>query len=311
MPQSLISVVSPVYRAKSIVPELVRRIVLTLSEITEDFEIILVEDGCPENSWEAIAKECEKDSRVKGVKLSRNFGQHYAITAGLDAVSGEWIVVMDCDLQDQPEEIINLYARASEGYDVVFARRENRKDNLFKKISSKLFANFFGWLSGSKIDNSIANFGVYNKKVIDSVIKLRETSRSFSLMVQLVGFKQTSINTEHSSRYLGTTSYSLGRLLSHAISIALAYSDKPLRLTVITGMIISMGSILVTVFFLINYFSGKIQEPGFASLILSVWFLGGVIIFFLGIIGLYIGKIFEGVKNRPLYIIDKQINTSI
>ena len=124
-----ISIVSPVYQAKTIIPELVKRIVESVSKITEDFEVILVEDGCPENSWEAITQECKKDKRIKGIKLSRNFGQHYAITAGLDHVNGDWIVVMDCDLQDQPEEIVNLLNKANEGCDYVLAKRTKRKDD--------------------------------------------------------------------------------------------------------------------------------------------------------------------------------------
>lgn len=139
MSKPLFSIVSPVYRAEQIVPELVRRIRAAVETITQDYEIILVEDGSPDNSWQAIAAESKKEARVKGIQLSRNFGQHYAITAGLDHTNGEWVVVMDCDLQDQPEEIASLFQKAKEGYDVVLAQRKERQDNFLKEVHHNCF----------------------------------------------------------------------------------------------------------------------------------------------------------------------------
>lgn len=303
-----LSIVSPVYRAELIVDELVRRIVAAVTPITEHFEIILVEDCGPDNSWDKIVENCKRDSRVKGIKLSRNFGQHHAITAGLDHVRGEWIVVMDCDLQDQPEEIHKLYNKAKEGYDVVFARRAERQDSFLKKLSSDAFAKFFAWLSGTKPDNSIANFGVYNRKVINAVNTMREPMRSFPPMVFWVGFKYTAIDVVHADRFEGKSSYNLKKLLKLATDIALAYSDKPLRLTVKLGISISGFAFVLFLYYLYKYLAGKIEQPGYASLILSIWFLSGMIIFVLGIIGLYISKIFEGIKNRPLYVIKDIVN---
>lgn len=303
-----ISIVSPVYRAELIVDELVRRIVASVSRITDNFEIILVEDCGPDNSWDKIVENCHKDARVKGIKLSRNFGQHHAITAGLDHVKGEWIVVMDCDLQDQPEEIPKLYGKAQEGYDVVFARRAERQDSFLKKLSSDMFAKFFAWLSGTKGDNSIANFGMYHRKVILAVNAMREPMRSFPPMVFWVGFKHAAIDVVHAERFEGKSSYNFAKLLRLATDIALAYSDKPLRLTIKLGVSISGGAFIVFLFYLYRYLSGSIEQPGYASIILSLWFLSGIIIFVLGIIGLYISKIFEGIKNRPLYVIKDIVN---
>lgn len=302
------SIVSPVYRAEKIVDELVRRIKASLVPLTEDFEIILVEDCGPDNSWEKIIENCNADPRVKGIKLSRNFGQHHAITAGLDYCTGEWIVVMDCDLQDQPEEICNLYLKALEGYDVVFARRSERKDKFLKKKLSLLFGVVFDWLSGIKLDKTIANFGIYNRIVIDSVLKFREPMRDFGPMVIWVGFKKTAINVEHASRYEGKSSYNFNKLINLALGTILAYSDKPLRLTVKLGFIISFSAFVYTLFNLFEYFAGHITQPGYTSLLISIWIVGGLIIFALGIVGLYISKIFEATKNRPLYIIEKIIN---
>lgn len=304
----LLSIVSPVYRAEKIVDELVKRIVQSVSAITDDFEIILVEDCGPDNSWDKIVENCQKDKRVKGIKLSRNFGQHHAITAGLDICQGDWIVVMDCDLQDQPEEIIKLYQKATEGYDIVFARRVERQDGFFKKLTSRLFYKVFSYLSGIKQDGTIANFGIYSRKTINAINSLREPMRAFTAMARWVGFRKTSIDVEHAKRFEGKTTYNWSRLIDFALDIAISYSQKPLKLTVKLGLWISIISVLYTVYNLILYFAGRITVSGYTSLIISIWFLSGLIIFTLGILGLYVGKTFEGIKERPIYIIDKEEN---
>ena len=304
----LFSIVSPVYRAEFIVDELVRRIKFSVSNISENYEIILVEDGGPDNSWKKIVENCNKDHRIKGIKLSRNFGQHHAITAGLDSCVGEWVIVMDCDLQDQPEEIPNLYKKAKEGYDIVYARRAERQDGYFKKRMSKIFRGIFGWMAGIEINNSIANFGIYSRSVIEAVVKFREPMRSFGLMVKWSGFKEATVDVVHAQRFEGKSSYNFSKLFDHALTTILAYSDKPLKITVMLGLIISFVAFLFSFFNLYLYFTGRITQPGYTTLILSVWILGGLIIFLLGVVGLYIGKIFEAVKNRPLYVVEKIIN---
>jgi dolichol-phosphate mannosyltransferase len=306
--QPLISIVSPVYRAEKIVDKLVERISEEVSKITANFEIILVEDGSPDNSWEAIERNCTKDKRVKGIKLSRNFGQHYAITAGLDAVKGEWIVVMDCDLQDRPEEIINLYTKALEGYDIVLASRHERQDSFFKKLFSKLFYRVLSYLTGTEQDPTVANFGIYHQKVIDAISSMRESIRYFPTMVRWVGFRRAKVNVEHASRQEGNTSYNFSRLLNLALDIILAYSDRPIRLTIKTGFIISLLSFLFAIIIIIQYFLGIISVSGYASLVISIWFFSGLIMTTLGVVGLYVGKTFEGVKNRPIYITEKVMN---
>jgi polyisoprenyl-phosphate glycosyltransferase len=302
-----ISIISPVYRAEPIIDELVVRIVKSIEPITTNFEIILVDDLSPDNSWKKIEENCIKDSRVKGIKLSRNFGQHYAITAGIDKSKGDWIVVMDCDLQDQPEEIVKLYNKALEGFDVVLAQRVERKDTFLKKLGSSLFYKSLSYLTGTKQDASIANFGIYSKKVIDAIKTMRESIRYFPTMVNWVGFKKIAIEINHAERSEGTTSYNLKKLLNLALDIILAYSDKPLRLTIKLGLIVSASSFCFGIFYIIKWLLGDIQVLGYTSLILAICFFSGCIIAVLGIVGLYIGKIFEGVKNRPIYIIDKEI----
>ena len=302
----LISVVSPVYRAEKIIDKLVEINIKELSKITPRFEIILVDDRGPDKSWEKIIENTLKDARVKGIKLSRNFGQHYAITAGLDHAAGEWIVVMDCDLQDRPEEIGGLYNKALEGYDIVLARRERRQDGIIKKLLSKLFHKTLTWLTGSPLDNRVANFGIYHRKVIIAISSMRESIRFFPTMVKWVGFNSTSIPVKHAARDSGSTSYDFKRLIELALDIILAYSIKPIRLAIKFGFIMSGLAFLFAIYNVILSLTNGITVLGYGSLITSIWFLAGLIISFIGIVGLYVGKTFEGVKKRPIYIVSEK-----
>ena len=211
-----ISVVSPVYRGEKMVPELVRRNVAALTSITDDYEIILVNDASPDESWNEIIKECERNPRVKGLNLSRNFGQHYAITAGLSYATGDWIVVMDCDLQDRPEEIPNLYKKAQEGYDIVFARRVVKHVGWWKRFSSVAFHAVIDWLSGTKSDPAIANFGIYCRKAIDEYNKIPQQARAFGQILDIVGFKRGYVDVEQDASARGESSYTF-------VSTALAF----------------------------------------------------------------------------------------
>jgi dolichol-phosphate mannosyltransferase len=303
-----ISIVSPVYNAENILSELVLRIETSVKEITNDYEIILVEDCGPDNSWGKIKDLSKNKPHLKGIQLSRNFGQHYAITCGLDHAKGEWIVVMDCDLQDQPEEIINLYAKAKQGFDIVLARRAERKDSFFKKLFSKAFYRTLGYLTGTEQDETVANFGIYNCKVIETLTRMKDSIRYFPAMVKWVGFKTVKLDVEHAKREEGKSNYNLKKLMNLALDIILAFSDKPLRLVVKAGLFISIISFLITVFYFLKWLKGDVVVLGYTSLIISIWLLSGVIISTLGIIGLYIGKIFEGVKGRPVYIVTKSTN---
>ncbi len=301
-----LSVVSPVYRAKNVLVELVTRIKKSLPKEFSELEIILVEDNSPDNSWLKIEELAKIHPEVIGLKLSRNFGQHYAISAGLDHASGEWIVVMDCDLQDQPEEIEKLFEKTKDGFSIVLASRYNRQDSFFKRLVSKLFYRTLAYLTGSNQDETIANFGIYHKRVIEQVCRMRESIRYFPTMIKWVGFSSTKINVEHASRKEGKSSYNLKRLLNLALDIILAFSDKPLRLTIKLGLAVATISIFMALYMLFKWFRGDITVLGYASLITSIWFLGGCILITLGVVGLYIGKTFEGVKNRPIYIVEKR-----
>lgn len=304
----LLSFVIPVYQAENILLELINRISSAVNEITTEYEIILVDDGSKDASWNVIHEICTKDRRVIALKLSRNFGQQHAITAGLDFCKGDWTIVMDCDLQDRPEEIINLYNKAKDGFDIVFAKRTNRKDTFLTKIFSRLFYRMYSYLTGIKQDATIANFGIYNNKVIDVIKNMKEPMRAFSPMARWVGFTRTSIEVEHGARFHGKSSNTYSKRINLALDIILSYSDKPLKIIVSIGFIISLASFIAAFYMLYRYFNGEIVVLGYTSIILSIWLLGGLIIFILGIIGLYITRIFSGVKNRPLYIVDEKLN---
>lgn len=299
---------SPVYRAENIVDKLVEEIIRFITPITRDFEIILVEDGSPDNSWQKIEENCKKNTRVKGVKFSRNFGQHYAITAGLTRAEGEWVIVMDCDLQDRPDQFAKLYEKAQEGYDIVFARRILRTDGFLKKLSSKLFYRVFSFLTDTKQDSSIANFGIYHRKIIVAILSMKDHIRYFPTMLQWVGFKKAYVDVEHGEREEGKSSYSWKKLFQLAWNNIIAFSDKPLRLTIQFGLLISILSGLVGFFYVLRYVFGKITVSGFASIIISIWFLSGIVIFILGMLGVYLSKVFEKVKDRPNFIIDETLN---
>ncbi len=306
----LISVISPVYKGQETADALVRGILEYLGNLTENFEIILVDDGSPDESWKEIRHWTEKDKRIKGIRLSRNFGQHYAITAGLDHCKGEWTVVMDCDLQDQPSEIPNLYREAlKENRDIVLARRHKRKDPLLKRFFSWLFHKLLGYLTGTMQDSRVGNFGIYHHKVIREICRMREQIRYFPTMVKWVGFRIAYLDVTHAARKQGKSNYSFRRLLSLTLDILLANSEKPIRLIVKTGLVISLVSFSAGLVILIRYLSGQtLASAGYTGMILSIWLLGGLIMMMLGVIGLYLGKTFENVKNRPIYIISEYQN---
>ncbi|MGI4885357.1 MAG: glycosyltransferase family 2 protein [Janthinobacterium lividum] len=306
VPSPVFSFVSPVYQAEGLVAELVQRLVLAGEALGGSFEIVLVDDRSTDGSWARIQSLAVRDPRVRGLRLSRNFGQHRAITAGLEQCRGEWVVVLDCDLQDQPEEILALFAQAQRGYDLVLARRAGRQDAWHKKLLSRLFYQLLSYLTETPQDPAVANFGIYHRRVIAAVLAMRESIRYFPTMVRWVGFRTAYLDVTHAERAEGRSSYGLGRRLHLGLDILLANSDKPLRLTIKLGLLISGIAFLLVPVTLLRYWAGQIYQPGYTSLIISIWFFSGLLLSVLGMVGLYIGKTFEQVKNRPLYIVDEE-----
>ena len=297
------SVVVPVYQADDCLEELYKRLKLVLEPLTTSFEIILVDDKSRDNSWEKIVSLSARDKRIKGFQLSRNFGQHFAITAGLQQCAGEWVIVMDCDLQDPPEEIPKLFEKAMEGYEVVLAGRKSRKDSWFRKIPSYLFWNTLSFLSGMKHDREVANFRIIHRKVVKQYLLFNEQLRFFGGIINWMGFKTVKIPVEHASRFAGRTSYTWKALARFGLNVILAYSNRPLYLLAGLGFFISFGSFGYGLFRTIWHYFYFVPVTGWTSLIVSLYFLAGIIIFTLGVLGVYLGKVFDEVKRRPLYII--------
>lgn len=305
---AFLSVVIPVYKAEKCLHELYSRLVIVLEKITSDYEIIMVEDCGPDDSWRIILELSKQNPKLKALQFSRNFGQHYGITAGLDYCTGDWAVVMDCDLQDKPEEIINLYQKALEGYDVVIAKPDKRKDKFLKRFTSQVFNKIFTYLTGINNEGQVGNFRILSKKVVMNFRLMREQLRFFNGLMGWMGFPTTSIIVEHAPRHSGKSSYTIKKLLKLATDGIIAYSDKPLRLSITLGFIMASVSFLYGIFFLFKAIFRSSPIPGWSSLIVSLFFLGGIIISILGVIGLYLGKNFDESKKRPLYIISKTTN---
>jgi len=304
-----ISVVTPAYKCSECIEELYKRLVDTFKAMqVDDYEIIMINDGSPQDDWEVISRLCEKDKKVKGINLSKNFGQHKAITAGLDYAQGEWVIIMDCDLQDQPEDIPKLYARAREGHSVVFGRRTERKDGYLKKVFSRIFNAFFNYLVEQKTDNAIANYSIINRKVVNEIKKMREKSRSHALLIYWLGFDCAYIDIDHSKRYRGQSAYNFKRSFSLAVDFAIAQSNKPLKLFVKMGVAISLIAFFYGLYLIVNYFINGVALQGWTSIMVSMFFIGGLLLASIGILGVYIGRIFDEVKARPIYAIKDQIN---
>jgi dolichol-phosphate mannosyltransferase len=302
-----ISVVSPVYKAENIIDELVRRLSQALKELTDDYEIILVEDCSGDGSWKKIEENCIRDKHVKGILLSRNFGQHYAITAGLIEATGDVIVVMDCDLQDDPVHIKRLLEEYNKGFDIVFTRRVGRRHSFFKMITAKIYNSLFTLFSDKNYELNVGSMTMFSSRVKDEFVKLKDQDRLYIQLLKWVGFKSTYLPVEHRERFEGKSTYSVSKLFFTAIQGWTSYSDKLLRLSIYSGLAISAITLLVGIYIVVSYFMKSFQ-PGWPSLIVAILFSTGLILMSIGITGIYIGKIFEQTKQRPLFIIDKKLN---
>jgi dolichol-phosphate mannosyltransferase len=302
----LISVVSPIYGCKGCLEELVDSIAAHVHDLGGDFEVILVDDASPDHAWERILELAASRPWLRGLRLARNFGQHSAISAGIEHARGEWTVVMDCDLQDPPSAIPDLYRKATdEGYEVVFAQRRNRKDTWPKRLSSWAFFRLLAWLTGATQDSSTANYGIFHRRVIDAVCRMPERDRTFPLMVKWAGFRHGYMEVEHSKRGVGRSSYTLRKLLRLATGIMLSYSEKPLKLVAMLGIACSFLAFLMVALAVSRWFDGDIAVAGYTSIIASVWLVGGMLLFSLGVVGLYVGQVFKNVQGRPYYIVSE------
>ena len=305
-----LSVVLPVYNEEAGVPELYRRLLDVLAPIGVPFEIILVNDGSRDRSWERILALANQDRRVCGVNLSRNFGHQVAITAGVELSRGNAVVVMDSDLQDPPELIPTLYAKHKEGFDVVYAQRRTREgETWFKEITAKLFYRLIRRMTTIDIPVDTGDFRLMSRRVVEDLKQLREHSRFVRGLVTWVGYNQTPVLYDRSKRYGGATKYPFGKMMRFALDGITGFSSQPLRLASHIGLFFAFASLaLMLALTVYKLAGGQGVIPGWTSLAVAVLFLGGVQLLAIGILGEYIGRIYEEVKRRPLYLVRDAVN---
>lgn len=298
------SVVIPVYNEEAVVQESYRRLKAVMGSTGEAYELIFVNDGSRDKTEEMVSALCDADSCVRLLSFSRNFGHQTAITAGMDASSGQAVVVIDADLQDPPEIILEMIAKWKEGYDVVYGQRISREgETWFKKLTAKGFYRILKALTSVDIPVGTGDFRLIDRKVCDVLSSLNEKNRYVRGLVSWVGFKQTAVRFHRQERYAGETKYPLKKMLKFAMDGITTFSYKPLKLTSYLGFFVSLCSFLyLLVVLYLKLFTEK-TVSGWASAVSVSLLFNGVILMMLGIIGEYIGRIYDETKNRPLYII--------
>jgi dolichol-phosphate mannosyltransferase len=303
-----IAVIVPVYNGRSMLEELCHRLVESLSSITSEFIIILVDDAGPDNPWPLIREISQKDARIKGIRLSRNFGQHYALTAGIDVAHAHWYVIMDCDLQDAPEDIPRLYAKAKQGYDLVTGVREKEGHAHIKRIASRLFYALFKVLSGVRLDWSTGNFRIFSNTVADGFREMREQLRFIAASFEWMGFETAYIELPHHARAQGRSSYTIGKLMRLAGNTILAHSQVPLNIVAVLGFVMSGITFLIALAYFGRALIYGSSVAGWTSLFVTILFISSFQIALMGVLGIYIGKTFDEAKRRPLYIVKDTVN---
>lgn len=298
-----ISVVVPVYGCIGCLEQLCQELEASLYGLTDHFEIILVDDRSPDHAWSQLDSLQALHPAVKGIRLSRNYGQHIAITAGLAAARGDYAVVMDCDLQDPPRLIPELFTKLQEGYDLVLAKRVERNHSAFRLMAAKAYFKLLSKLTGESVDGSYGSYSILSRKVIDAFLLFGEKERHYLFILRWLGFRIGSVDFVHQERRAGQSSYTLGRLLSHALNGILFQATVLLRWIVSLGFMFALSGIVVAGY-LVWRSIFRTALPGWTSLVVLGLVSTGTILISLGIIGLYIGKIFDQTKQRPLYVVD-------
>lgn len=304
MPVEL-SIVIPVYNSATIFPELHRRLVEALEGTVASFEIVAVVDGCADDSFKVIAAAAETDPRVKAVEFSRNFGHQAAVTAGLTYASGDLVAIMDDDLEDPPEALVALVQRLREGYDVVYGIRRKRKRSPVHRLLYFAFYRLFGAMADIRIPNDAGDFCVMRRQVVDVLNSMPETNRYLRGLRAWAGFEQTGVEYERASRYDSESGYSLRKYVALALDAMFSFSYRPLALMSLVGATIATLSFLLGLCML---FLGRDPvAPGWASLFVSVLFFSGIQLVCFGVLGQYLARVYDETKQRPKYIVKKEI----
>ena len=297
----VLSVVVPVYGCADCLSELHRQLTEQITRISASYELVFIDDRSVDEGWSVLCALARRDPHVRAFRLSRNFGQDAAITAGLAQARGDWAVVMDCDLEESPEDIPRMWTAAREGYDVVRTTRVDWRHSQVRRFGSRAFRR----LTQESGRQRFSNLSLLSRPVIDAFLRLQDRDREFMIALEWLGFSMTSIEIRHRDRHSGQSSYGLRRLVRVGIDGMFFRTTLLLRLVVLTGFLIAFCGLLLAGFEIVEYFAGPNRAiPGYTSLAVLVLVLSGVIIVSVGVVGLYVGRIFEQVKNRPLYLID-------
>jgi polyisoprenyl-phosphate glycosyltransferase len=301
-----ISVIVPIYNEEQIILELYNRIQKTVSQVSKNYELIFVNDGSKDNSLMELLKLAEQDPRVFYINFSRNFGHQIAVTAGLDASKGKAVVIIDGDLQDPPELIVDLFKKYQKGYEVVYAKRKERKgESAFKKITAKLFYRTLKRITAIDIPLDTGDFRLIDRKVVNYLNQMPEQNKFLRGQIAWLGFKQTEVLFNRDKRKYGKTGYSFGKMLQFALDGITSFSDIPLQIVTRIGFTISFVSFIIILYAIYSHFILDRTITGWTSLIISSMFIGGVQLISIGVIGEYISRINKNVLKRPLYIVEK------
>jgi len=301
-----LSVVVPVYGCEGCLSELHRRLTATLEAMNVSYELVFVDDRSPDGAWPLLLDLADGDAEhVQAVRLSRNYGQHAAITAGLAETRGRYVVVMDCDLQDPPEAIPRLYEQALAGFRVVFARRKSRRHSWFRKLAARCYFVLVRIFTGVRVNGEYGSFSLIERRVVNAYLRLRDRGRHYLFILYWLGFDSTEIEVEHGERGAGESSYSLGRLLNHALQGVFFQTTRLLRWIVYLGFFVALAGVVFAAYLVYRAMVSH-PYPGWTSLAVLILLIGGMIITSIGVTGLYIEQIFDQVKDRPLYVIDER-----
>jgi dolichol-phosphate mannosyltransferase len=306
-----VSVVVAVYKCAPCLRPLHQRLRASLSALTERFEMVFVEDAGADGSWEVLTELARADPSVRAVRLSRNFGQHAAITAGLAESRGRFTVVMDCDLQDPPEQIARLHDKAREGYDIVFARRIRRRIPLLRRLLARAYFALLRLATGNPIDEGYGSFTLLSRPVVEGYLRFKDRHRHHLYLLFWLGFRTAIVEYEVAERAAGKSAYTLRALLAHALNGLVSQTTAFLRWIVYVGFTVSLGGLALAVYYLYRYFFYSIEQPGWTTLAVLLLVLAGMIMTTNGVAGLYIGKVFEQVKERPLFIVAERIGGGV
>lgn len=304
-----ISVVVPTYACATCLHALHERLTATLAAMAVSYELVFVDDRAADGSWDVLAQLAAADERIRAFRLSRNFGQHVAITAGLAQARGAWVVVMDCDLQDPPEDIPRLYAKAREGHDVVFARRTQRPGSRARVLAGRVYFRLLNLVAGTSIDRSYGTFSIVSRKVASAYLQFRDRDRHYLFILYWLGFNQATIDVPAAPRHSGKSSYGLRALVRHGFDGLMFQTTVVLRWIAYVGFVMAGCGALLACYFVAVHLGGG-SPPGWTSLATLLLLFSGFVIASSGVVGLYVGKIFEQVKQRPLYVIDEALDAA-